>query len=71
MSTPPTFDNWRKSRRSGGGDNCVEVAFRPDGTVGVRHSKDPTGPMLVFNASEWATFAGGVRDGEFDGPTSQ
>ena len=60
------FTNWRKSRRSGGGDNCVEVAFAPDGTVGVRHSKDPDGPILVFTPSEWDAFTGGVHDGEFE-----
>ena len=61
------FTNWRKSRRSGGGDNCVEVAFAPDGTVGVRHSKIPDGPILVFTRDEWDAFTGGVHDGEFEG----
>jgi hypothetical protein len=60
------FTNWRKSRRSGGGDNCVEVAFAADGNVGVRHSKDPDGPFLAFTPDEWDAFTGGVRDGEFD-----
>ncbi len=58
--------NWRKSSRSGGGDNCVEVGFAADGTVGVRDTKDRTGPVLTFTANEWAAFTGGVRDGEFD-----
>jgi hypothetical protein len=61
-----TFTNWRKSRRSGGGDNCVEVAFAADGSVGVRDSKDRTGPVLTFSPAEWEAFTGGVRDGEFD-----
>lgn len=60
------FTHWRKSRRSGGGDNCVEVAFAADGTVGVRHSKDPDGPILVFTPDEWDAFTGGVHDGEFE-----
>jgi hypothetical protein len=60
------FTTWRKSRRSGGGDNCVEVAFANDGSVGVRDSKDPTGPVLAFGPAEWRAFTGGVRDGEFD-----
>jgi hypothetical protein len=60
------FTNWRKSRRSGGGDNCVEVAFAADGAVGVRDSKDRSGPILQFTRAEWAAFTGGVRDGEFD-----
>jgi hypothetical protein len=67
MTDTTEFSNWRKSRRSGGGDNCVEVAFAADGTVGVRHSKHPDGSMLVFTPGEWAAFTGGVRDGEFDG----
>jgi hypothetical protein len=66
--TQPTFTSWRKSSRSGGGDNCVEVAHHPDGPVGVRDSKDPTGPILVFTPAEWAAFTGGVHDGEFDLP---
>jgi hypothetical protein len=60
------FTNWRKSRRSGGGDNCVEVAFAADGAVGVRDSKDRSGPILQFTRAEWVAFTGGVRDGEFD-----
>jgi hypothetical protein len=56
--------SWRKSTRSG--DNgCVEVAFVGD-RVAVRDSKDPGGPVLVFTAHEWASFLGGVRDGEFE-----
>lgn len=60
------FTGWRKSRRSGGGDNCVEVAVCADGHVGVRDSKDQQGPVLVFTPGEWAAFTAGVRDGEFD-----
>jgi hypothetical protein len=60
------YTTWRKSRRSGGGDNCVEVAIAGDGTVGVRDSKDPAGPVLEFTLAEWAAFTGGVQDGEFD-----
>ena len=60
------FVNWRKSARSSGEDNCVEVAFAPDGAVGVRDSKDRTGPVLTFTPAEWTAFTGGVRDGEFD-----
>jgi hypothetical protein len=37
-----------------------------DGVVGIRASKNPTGPVLEFTPAEWAAFTGGVRDGEFD-----
>lgn len=66
MTPTSTFTNWRKSSRSDGGDNCVEVALSSDGSVGVRDSKDPEGPVLVFTPAEWDAFTGGVRDGEFD-----
>ncbi|WP_433114496.1 DUF397 domain-containing protein [Micromonospora sp. CA-246542] len=48
---------WRKSRRSGSsGGNCVEVADNLPGVVGVRDSKDPTGPVLTFGPSAWRAF---------------
>ena len=61
----PEFATWHKSRRSSGGDNCVEVSFSPDGTVGIRDSKDPSGPILTFTPGEWDAFVEGVADGEF------
>lgn len=60
------FTNWRKSSRSGGGDNCVEVAFAEGHTVGVRDSKNPTGPILTFTAARWHAFTRSVHVGEFD-----
>jgi hypothetical protein len=57
---------WVKSSFSFANGNCVEVAGLPDGRVGVRHSKDVTGPILRFTSDEWHAFLGGVRNGEFD-----
>ncbi|MEV4574745.1 DUF397 domain-containing protein [Nonomuraea jabiensis] len=58
---------WRKSTRSGpDGGNCVEVAELSGGRRGVRDSKNPTGPALVFTSREWDAFINGVRNGEFD-----
>ncbi|MEV6068180.1 DUF397 domain-containing protein [Nocardia sp. NPDC052001] len=47
---------WFKSSRSGAGKECVEVAFLTGGQVGVRDSKNPGGPALVFGAREWDSF---------------
>ncbi|MEV4108627.1 DUF397 domain-containing protein [Nonomuraea sp. NPDC049695] len=58
---------WRKSTRSGpDGGNCVEVAELSLGRRGVRDSKNPAGPVLIFTLSEWNAFIGGVKDGQFD-----
>ncbi len=49
---------WAKSSYSGtSGDDCVEVASRPD-AVHVRDSKDKGGPSLTFQPEAWADFVG-------------
>ncbi|WP_327109793.1 DUF397 domain-containing protein [Nocardia sp. NBC_01730] len=65
MSIQLSGAKWFKSSRSGGGEACVEVAWLDAGSVGVRDSKNPTGPALVFASGEWDAFAAGVKDGEF------
>ncbi|MGH3769136.1 MAG: DUF397 domain-containing protein [Pseudonocardiaceae bacterium] len=56
---------WCKSSRSGGGNECVEVANLAGGGRAVRDSKNPTGPALRFTRAEWTAFTIGVSDGEF------
>ena len=61
------FVGWAKSRRSGGTDNCVEVALAPSiDRVGVRDSKDPNGPILDVAGGAWSAFLADIRQGRFD-----
>ncbi|WP_330250492.1 DUF397 domain-containing protein [Nocardia sp. NBC_00565] len=57
---------WFKSTRSSGSQDCVEVAHLDGGMVGVRDSKNPAGPALVFTSGEWQAFTAGLVDGEFE-----
>jgi hypothetical protein len=53
---------WRKSSFSGADSgNCVETASQP-GTVAVRDSADPSGPMLAIRPTDWAAFTRRLRD---------
>jgi len=57
---------WFKSSLSYANGNCVEVAYLDGGEIGVRNSRDCSGPVLRFTSDEWVAFLGGVRNGEFD-----
>lgn len=57
---------WFKSRRSGGGSDCVEVCNLEEGGVAVRNSKRPDAGTLIFTDSEFDAFVGGAKDGDFD-----
>ncbi|MDP9850453.1 DUF397 domain-containing protein [Streptosporangium lutulentum] len=66
MTTPDTkFSGWRKSSLSGGQSDCVEVGFA-DSSIGVRDSKDPSGPHLEFEATAWAAFITAIKNNQFD-----
>ncbi|MDL4772599.1 DUF397 domain-containing protein [Actinomadura xylanilytica] len=63
--TAPSRVQWRKSRRSGTGDNCVEVAqFRH--SIGVRDSKAPNAGTLVFSHQAWAVFITHIKQNNED-----
>jgi hypothetical protein len=54
---------WRKSSHSGSnGGNCIEITTAP-GTVAVRDSNDPHGPVLTFGDQDWQRFADQVKMG--------
>ncbi|MEU1801660.1 DUF397 domain-containing protein [Streptomyces sp. NPDC019937] len=56
-------DAWFKSSYSeNNGTGCVEIAHLTRTTeVGIRDSKDKTGPALVVPAAAWAAFVREVR----------
>jgi hypothetical protein len=54
---------WRKSSYSQISE-CVEVAKLSRGTIGVRDTKNPGGPVLTYSAADWRTFLQGMRTGQ-------
>ncbi|NEW30623.1 DUF397 domain-containing protein [Nocardia cyriacigeorgica] len=66
MSVEESTAEWFKSSHSVGDSDCVEVAHLNSGRVGVRDSKNPTGPALVFTPSEWDAFLSRTCAGRFD-----
>jgi hypothetical protein len=56
-----TAASWRKSSRSGAGNDCVELVVAGIGAA-VRDSKRPEAGHLVFGGSGWDAFMGVVKD---------
>lgn len=64
-----TAVQWVKSSYSdGSGGNCIEFSpalTTPHCLVPVRDSKDPSGPALLFPATNWTAFISAVKQGQF------
>ncbi|WP_081640061.1 DUF397 domain-containing protein [Actinomadura flavalba] len=56
---------WRKSRRSGTGENCVELA-QVVALMAIRDSKRPAAPPILLRASAWRATAVAIRAGAYD-----
>ncbi|MEV6322518.1 DUF397 domain-containing protein [Nocardia sp. NPDC051787] len=56
MYPPPSGS---RALNSAGGSECVEVVFLDSGVVGVRDSKNPAGPALIFAPAEWDALPAG------------
>ena len=54
---------WRKSSRSNTENACVEIAFAPL-AVGVRDSKNTSGPTLAFPVVSWDAFRADLRSNQ-------
>lgn len=57
--------DWRTSRYSGDGSECVEIASA-ERSVLVRDSRNPAGAVLQFSSGQWSSFIRRARtDGGF------
>jgi hypothetical protein len=55
---------WRKSSRSYGSGECVEVTTPSRQRIDVRDSMNIRGAVLTFSSTQWNTFVASLRSGE-------
>ncbi|PRW63717.1 DUF397 domain-containing protein [Actinopolyspora mortivallis] len=59
------FAHWRKSSRSTGSGNCVEVGYAAE-AVGIRDTKDRHGGTLAVDHATWASFVRTIKQGHLN-----
>jgi hypothetical protein len=57
---------WRKSSRSTGGNDCVEVAQSGTSCL-IRDSKNPDDGRLAVRPQTWAAFIRDIKQGAYGG----
>ncbi|WP_017973536.1 DUF397 domain-containing protein [Actinopolyspora halophila] len=62
--------HWRKSSRSTGGGNCVEVGFT-SASVSVRDTKDRARGMLTVTPAAWTNFVNGIKNAPLESDQKQ
>ncbi|MFK8847152.1 DUF397 domain-containing protein [Streptomyces sp. Ac-502] len=71
ITTPGLPLTWTKSSyTSAEGGNCLEWSpstAKAAGTVPVRDSKDPDGPVLTFTPAAFAAFVTGIKANAYSG----
>jgi len=65
MEETSLLPTWQRSEFCGS-QACVEVARTAPDEFLVRDAKNPEGPVLSFDRTEWDAFVAGVRAGNFD-----
>ncbi|WP_250903458.1 DUF397 domain-containing protein [Actinomadura sp. NEAU-AAG7] len=63
ITSTPSGPTWRKSRHSGDGQDCVEIARDGRGAFLVRDSKAPGAGVLRFGTAEWRSFLDAAKKG--------
>jgi hypothetical protein len=74
MTTPYTsasgrvYQSFTKPGRSTGGGNCVEVGVASDGTIALRNSRYPTGPVIELEPDVFRQLLTDIKEEAFNFP---
>jgi hypothetical protein len=57
---------WRRASACSEMSACVELRLQEDGSIAIRNSRYPYGPVLTYDRQAIGELVAGVKDGEFD-----